>query len=71
MSWISMSLPLPYLITLSPEYILSIRHGYSVKPRRPLLPLDEEAGKHFLAKLQPVLAIEDRLKKGSSDVVAS
>ncbi|PWN88818.1 putative dihydrodipicolinate synthase [Acaromyces ingoldii] len=53
------------------KYILSIRHGYSVNPRRPLLPLDEEAGKHFLAKLQPVLAIEDRLKKGSSDVVAS
>lgn len=43
------------------EYALHKMHGYSITPRRPLLPLGKAEGDRFMAVLEEVLRIESTL----------
>jgi 4-hydroxy-2-oxoglutarate aldolase len=43
------------------EYALHKMHGYSITPRRPLLPLVQPEGDKFMAVLEEVLRIESTL----------
>jgi L-threo-3-deoxy-hexylosonate aldolase len=43
------------------EYALHRMHGYSITPRRPLLPLRQQEGDRFMAVLEDVLRIESTL----------
>jgi len=43
------------------EYALHKMHGYSITPRRPLLPLGQAEGDRFMAVLEEVLRIESTL----------
>lgn len=43
------------------EYALNKVHGYSITPRRPLLPLGKREGDRFMAVLEEVLRIESTL----------
>ena len=50
-----------YLANEKAEYALNKMHGYSMTPRRPLLPLGQVEGDRFMAILEEVLRIESTL----------
>jgi 4-hydroxy-2-oxoglutarate aldolase len=45
------------------EYALNKMHGYSIAPRKPLLPLKESEGQDFMSALHELLELEARYAK--------